>query len=142
MISLSRSTGVWLLFSLAPVVFLSACLSWRPEPTRPADLVARQKPPVIRMTLRDSTQLVLRNPEVQGDTIYGHPPGSRGHAGNRSGIPLSSVARIETQRTDTGKSMVLGFGIALGAFTALCVVGETFGCGDPEAFLEGRVGAK
>ena len=54
------------------ILYLSctACTSWRPDSLTPQAVVAN-KPLSLRVTRTDSSQVVLDNPQMQGDTIVG-----------------------------------------------------------------------
>jgi hypothetical protein len=51
--------------------FLAACMTWRTEPIAPANLIANQKPSVVRITRTDSSRVTLREPAIRGDSLYG-----------------------------------------------------------------------
>ncbi|MFL5448851.1 MAG: hypothetical protein ACJ8A6_02100 [Gemmatimonadales bacterium] len=39
-------------------------MSWRSEPLSPAQLIATKKPPVVRVTRTDSSQVILKDPKT------------------------------------------------------------------------------
>jgi hypothetical protein len=121
-------------------LFLSGCLSWRAEPTSPADLMVSRKPSVVRITQPDSSRLILRDPVVQGDTLYGRPQANlKARPKARTGIALADVKGIATLKLNPAQKTLLGVGIAV---TALCLLGNAFGCGDDRSFLEAATSAK
>jgi hypothetical protein len=117
------------------VLFVSACMTWRPEPVSPADLMADRKPDVVRITRPDSTRLIIRDPAIEGDTLYGRPQSALGeNLEPRIAIPLADVSSIATLRSDPTRSTLLGVGIAVGTFSLLCFAADAFGCGSDEVF--------
>jgi hypothetical protein len=130
------STGVQPLSqSMVVAVLLSACMTWRPEPTRPADLISREKPPLVRVTRTDSSRAILRNPEVRGDSLYGLLQKSLDDDSKvRTGFPLTDISTVETRRSDGTRTVLLGAGIAVGTFTLLCLGDDAFGCGEDPVF--------
>jgi hypothetical protein len=117
------------------ILFLPGCTSWRVEPVAPSAVVS-QKPPVVRVTLPDSSHLVLNDPVIRGDTLFGYRQKLNRALGEQpDGVPLSEVREIAVLRQDPGKTTVLGFGIAVTTFSALCLLADAFGCGDERADL-------
>lgn len=90
------------------IVYLSctACTSWRPDSLTPQAVVA-SKPLSLRVTRTDSSQVVLNNPQMQGDTIVGI-----GSHKAQVRVGLGSVLLTETRRGDAGKSMLVLLGVA------------------------------
>ncbi len=95
-----------------------------------------QKPYVVRVVRSDSSRLVLRNPTIQQDSLYGTLEASPGDTvPGRRGIPLADIRTIETRRSDPTKTALLGTGILVGTFTTLCLLADTFGCDDDAATI-------
>ena len=121
--------------SLFLVLLVTACVSWRPEPTSPAELVANQKPNLVRITQSDSSRLILLDPRVDGDTLYGRPLANlQSEPEEPVGIPLAEVMGIETQRSDPTKTTLLVAGTALMTFSVLCLA-EAAGLCEEETFV-------
>jgi hypothetical protein len=126
----------------AVVLALSGCMSWRSEALSPAQLIATSKPSVVRVTRTDSSKVILRDPEVAGDTLFGLPQSALDDSlGDRTGIPLAGIHSIATHQSDATKSTLLVVGIGIATFTALCAA-DALGCGPDEAFLEAASGAR
>jgi hypothetical protein len=127
----------------ALVVFsLSACMSWRSEPVSPAQLIATKKPPVVRITSTDSSKLILRDPEVIGDTLYGRPQSSlEAEPADRTGIPLAGVQDIAILKSDPTKNTLLVIGVGVVTFSVLCAA-DALGCGPEETFVTAAGGTK
>ena len=110
-----RATSLWVLVGL---ITLSAtgCARWRIDNVAPQELLARHRPESMRLTLKDSSQVVIGNPRLRGDTLVG----SRGVTQVR--IPLDSVARTETPHAGSVPWIVgIGVVLALGAVIAYAI---------------------
>ena len=101
--------------------FPLACSTWSVQPTTPRDLIATQHPKSVRVTRMDHTRLVIVEPEISADTMYGFAErglrlgrGARPSDGTRSrtGIPLSDVREIAVRRTDWAKTGFAGAAVA------------------------------
>jgi hypothetical protein len=90
------------------ILYLSctACTSWRPDSLTPQAVVAGH-PMSSRVTRTDSSQVIINNPQLQGDTIAGV-----GQHKAQVRVPLGSVLLTETCRGDAGKSVLVLLGIA------------------------------
>jgi hypothetical protein len=109
-------------------------MSWQTAPSAPAALIAAERPEVVRITRSDSSRLVLWRPIIRQDTLYGSAELAAGDSAQGSrAIPLGDITAVETRRSDPTKTTLLGTGILVGTFTALCLFGDTFGCGDDAA---------
>ena len=110
-------------------IFLPACTSWQVDSAAPAELFGK-RPSIVRLTMSDSSRLVLNDPVIRGGTLYGHrqlPDQSRTQ--QPEGIPLAEVQEIATLRSDPTKTTLLVTGIAVATFSTLCFLGDAFGCG-------------
>ena len=105
------------------ILYLSctACTSWRPDSLTPQAVVA-SKPLSLRVTRTDSSQVILDNPAMQGDTIVGV-----GKHKAQVRVPLNSVLLTDTRRADTGKSVLVLLGVA--AVVAAVLVGSSVASG-------------
>src|SRR5207237_9346994 len=50
---------------------IGGCTAWRLETVSPAEVIARDKPSVVRVEYADEQQEVLYQPEVRGDSLSG-----------------------------------------------------------------------
>jgi hypothetical protein len=124
-----RRVVAWVQLAL----FLQACTSWQVEPVAPAELVSR-KPSVVRVTLPDSSHVVLNDPVVRGDTLYGYRQNLNQALVKRpDAVPLDRVQEIAVLRSDPTKNTLLVVGLGVGAFSTLCLLADAFGCGPDEA---------
>jgi hypothetical protein len=116
----SSNAGLWRPSARAVLIlYLSctACTSWRQDSLTPQAVVAG-KPLTLRVTRTDSSQVILDNPAMQGDTIVGV-----GKHKAQVRVPLSSVLLTDTRHGDTGKSVLVLLGIA--AAVAAVLVGSS-----------------
>jgi hypothetical protein len=76
--------------------------------------------------------VVLNDPSVQGDTLYGTGVASdSANALQRTGLPLSDVKEIAVRRSDPTRTTLFIVGLGVALVSALCVADE-FGCGPDE----------
>jgi hypothetical protein len=68
-------------------------MSWRSEPVSPAQLIATKKPPVVQVTRTDSSKVILEDPEVAGDTLYGRP-----QSHSKTSRPIEPESRWQVSR--------------------------------------------
>jgi hypothetical protein len=89
---------------------LVACMSWKTQDATPQQLVSEEEPSRIRVTLTDGTQVVLTEPTVSGDTLWGLEDGER------TGIPEPEIAEVALRRADgTTTVIALGVGVVVAA---------------------------
>ena len=89
---------------------VASCTSWRVASVTPAKLVAEEQPARVRVTRSDGTRVVLYQPSVQGDSLVGrHAPGV---ASPDRAVALADVTAVARRRGDTGKTVLLGVGVA------------------------------
>jgi hypothetical protein len=102
----------------APLVValqLSACVRWVAEPT-PAAALTGHGHRTVRIFTVAGTRLVLRDPQVSRDSLYGWAPGTGPRGGGRTSLPLSSIARVE-RRVSQGRPATVAAFVAVAAFT-------------------------
>ena len=106
--------------------FLPACSTWRTQPVAPQELLETQHPRSIRVTQTDGSQLILEEPEIQGDTLYGRawePVGGR--AAERTSMALAHVEQVSIRKTDgtkTGLLVLGGVAAAFGVYVAAILI--------------------
>ena len=71
--------------------------------------------------MNDSSRIVLRRPEVVGDTLYGAPHEGRPAAGSpRPAVALTDVSEVAARRVSVVRTTALALGtLALMALAAL-----------------------
>jgi hypothetical protein len=98
----------------------SACTHWKVQSAFPEQIVSR-RPHRVRVTRNDSSRIVLRRPEIVGDTLYGAPRDGRSAAGSpRPAVPLTDVSEVAVRRVNVVRTAVLAFGtLVVAAYSAL-----------------------
>ena len=72
---------------------------------------------LIRVTLTDSTRLLLQNVQITGDTLRGID--ARSH--RAVSLALSNVERMQTKHVSAGKTVGLVLGLAAAAGAAVLI---------------------
>ncbi len=97
--------------TMACVVVLAGCSSWRIEPFTPRRVIESQRPDVVRVIHTDGRRSVVRYPEIRADSLFGSP----GFRGRRTqpvtAVPISEIQALETSRGSPG--MTLGVVVAM-----------------------------
>jgi hypothetical protein len=98
----------------------SACTHWKVQSAFPEQVVSR-RPQRVRVTRNDSSRIVLRRPEIVGDTLYGVPRDGRAAAESpRPAVALADVREVAVRRVSVVRTTALALGtLALAAFAAL-----------------------
>jgi hypothetical protein len=115
------------------LAYLPACHSWRTETVTPQAVIEAKHPDQIRVARADGTKQVLHQPAVVGDTLRG--------TAREPAIPLSDVQAVETRHGDTGKTLLLGLGIAVGVVAAAAIACAATDCLDLHFGSFGRAAA-
>ena len=73
------------------------------------------------MTRNDSSRIVLRRPDIVGDTLYGAPRDGRAAAGSpRPAVVLTDVSEVAVRRVNVVRTAVLALGtLVVAAYVAL-----------------------
>ena len=98
----------------------SACTHWKVQSAFPEQVVSR-RPQKVRVTRNDSSRIVLRRPEIVGDTVYGALRDGRTAAGSpRPAVALTDVSEVAVRRVSVVRTSVLAFGtLVVAAYVAL-----------------------
>src|SRR5256884_9694499 len=81
---------------------IGGCTAWRLETVSPAEVIARDKPSVVRVQYADERQEVLYQPEVRGDSLSGRDEPDAPEADRT--VALADVTRIATRRVRAGRT--------------------------------------
>lgn len=101
----------WLSASLG-LLLIAGCKTWRVEQVAPAQFVQQERPNVVRVDrASDSSQVVLYQPTVIGDTLRGLPTEL---AIRPVMVPLRDIRTISTKRFSLGKTLLLGVAVSGG----------------------------
>jgi len=94
-------------------LFLPACSRWYVQPTAPRELIGTQHPRSVRVIRTDHSRVVVAEPEIRGDTLYGlAEQGLGGRARTRTRIPLDDVGQIAVRKIDAVRTGLLGAAVA------------------------------
>jgi hypothetical protein len=108
-----RST--WAVAPVLLAVVLGSCFKWSREPTVPAMAVQEHEGSVMRLTLADGRQVVLRGTQLDGDSIRGRYETGRVFRA----VAVADVTAVELHRFDTARSLLaVGAGVAILAVIA------------------------
>lgn len=102
----------------------SGCHSWQVQSVPAAELLAASSPPAeIRLKLLDSTQLVLREPRLTGDSVAGMMRGTR------AAVPVADVAQVAVRRFSPGRTVGLVAASVASLFGVAAAVCAAESCG-------------
>jgi hypothetical protein len=110
------------LLPFALLLWLSACHKWvQLEP--PVDrAIVQEKPGTVRLTLADTSRIVLVDPSVQGDSLIGILPKTRWEKPKDQqtvAVNLQDVQEIHERRTKVVATIGLTLGAMVVALAAL-----------------------
>ena len=100
---------------------LAACTHWQVQSVSPQQVIETGQPKKIRVTRTDRTEVVVDQPRIVSDTLYGSRAGSPRAADHTTdeGIALADVSRVAIRRTDAAATTLL----VLGSTAVITVVG-------------------
>lgn len=105
---------------------LAACTHWQVQSVSPQQVIETRQPKKFRVTRTDSTDVVLEQPRIVADTLYGVRAGSPRAADHATdeGIALADVSRVAIRRTDLAATtvLVLGSAAVIGGVVAAIIV--------------------
>ncbi len=116
------------LSSILLPVYLSSCTSWQVQPVSPEQVVEEEQPSQVRVTTTDQSEVVLEAPRMSGDNLLGLGDRNASWAGSAYAvsdtgsalaIPLADISHVAIKKTNTTNSVLLGLGIAAGAFVVV-----------------------
>jgi hypothetical protein len=85
--------------------YLSACTGWQVQQVAPETLLSEEQPEQVQVRTTSHAEIVLDDPVVSGDTLYGTAPAGR------MAIPMSGVESLAIKKTDAGKTVLLVLGV-------------------------------
>lgn len=100
-----RSPAPLLVFALS----LSACTSWRPQTAPAPEVVAAHGEGAVRIVRHDQSVLVLRHPQVVGDSIVGEA----GDPPRRVSVATADVQRVEVRKVSAARTGGLSVGVLI-----------------------------
>ncbi len=99
------------LATMACVVVLTGCSSWRIEPFSPRQVIESQRPDVVRVIHTDGRRSVVRYPEIRADSLFGSPGFRGGRTQPVTAVPVSEIQALETSHHSPVRT--LGLAVAL-----------------------------
>ncbi len=113
-------------FALA---LLSGCKSWQPVMETPANWIARESPPEVRLTAATGERVTIRRPIVVNDSIVSAsaPVAVGAFAPPRRGVRASDVHGLEVPQFDPVKTAGLAAGFLAVSISWARTVGKTGG---------------
>ena len=109
--------------------YLSACTKWQVQQVSPQQLLTQHQPEQLRVSLVDNTEVVLRRPEIRGDSLYGvrdesglrlgaprRPPSH----GAPAALPLADVEKVAVRKIDP---VTTGLLVGVGVFAGAALIG-------------------
>ena len=102
--------------TLALLGQLNACTSWRVQSVTPEQLFARETPKQVRVQRSDATRMVLKRPQLVGDSLVGRT------SGGTAAVYVRDVSEIAVRRPDALKTVGLVIGILATPFVIIAVV--------------------
>jgi hypothetical protein len=105
------------------VMLFSACgqSTWVRQPVEPKEAISAEQLPIVRLTMRNGSEHVLRYPTVQDDSVVG-----RDRSGRHSAVPLDEVERVATLSTSEGRAVVT-IAMIVGALALLGLIVSSMG---------------
>jgi hypothetical protein len=127
------SGGGWVLV----FAYLSACTQWEVQQVSPQQLLTQGQPEKLRVSLVDSTEVVLRHPEIRGDSLYGvrdesalrldYASGRPPSHGAPAALPLADVKNVAVRKINP---VTTGLLVSVGAAAVYFAI-ELARVGDP-----------
>ena len=99
---------------LTLLAFLSACHKWVPLEPPVAQAIAEEEPGTVRVTLADSSRVVLKEPRISGDSLVALDDTVR--------VALDDVQQIEARRANTPATIGLVVGSLAAAYGVLILL--------------------
>jgi len=107
-------------------VYLPACHHWvTPKGMTPQEYITANHPSTVRVTLADSSRVVLQNPRAASDSLWGSVA-----PGGQWGVPLSSVQLLQVRKSDAAGTVFLTLGIVVGSLFVVGAICAAANCID------------
>ncbi len=99
---------------LALALGMSACTSWRAQTAPAPEVVSAHGDGAVRLVRHDGSVVVLRHPQVAGDSIAGE----MGDPPRRVAVATAEVQRVDVRRVNAARTG----GLTLGLLVVVAVV--------------------
>ena len=103
----------------------AGCQAWHIEGTSPDSLLAT-RPGEVRVTYQDGSRVVLADPVLRGDSLFGLVTDTR-EGEQRVGMRIADIQQVETLRFSAGRTVGLFAGLAA-LVVATLAVAFVIGC--------------
>ena len=110
-----RQNLIRLASTAALALTVGGCAHWVAEPT-PAAALTGHGHRLVRVTTVQGARLVLRDPQVSRDTLFGWAQATDLRGGGRTTLPVSAIIRVE-RRVSGGKPLAAAVFAAVTVFT-------------------------
>ena len=90
-------------------IAMSACTSWRPQTAPAPEVVSAQGSGTVRVIRHDQSTIVMRHPQVVGDSIVGEAGSPPRHVA----VATADVERIDVRRVSASRTGGLTVGVLL-----------------------------
>lgn len=106
---------------LAAALLNGCVMHWHAKSAPPAQVIRSSGETEIRVTLNAGSNVVIRDPWVEGDSLIGwqQPPGDPSEVPlTRRAIALDDVRTVSVRQSNTGANIAIGAAIGAAAFVA------------------------
>jgi hypothetical protein len=114
------------------LAYLPACANWQVGGPTPAEYVAAKSPPRVRVTLADSSIVILKSPIIRGDSLIGFVGSglAKDDPMRTVSFPLSDVRAVEVNK-GTSAGVIIAAVAAVAVVVALATYEEPKICLSP-----------
>ncbi len=92
----------------------AGCQVWHTQP--PAQMTASRQTSTLRVTRHDGSEVILEQPKIRGDTIFGIVRSYQ--SAGEARIPLNDVRDVATRRFSVWRTATVVTGVATGFIAA------------------------
>jgi hypothetical protein len=117
---------------LATILVAGCVMNWQAQTATPAQVSQSSGESEIRVTLNTGTNVVVRDPWVEGDSLVGwqQPPGDPSEVPlERRAFALSDVRTVSVRKSNTGANIAIGAAIGAAVFVASVAGAVLIVCG-------------
>ena len=101
--------------------YLSSCVTnWEVQRASPEQFIEEEQPSQVRVATTDRSEIILEEPRVSGDTLFGFGERKFSWAGSVYAaadtgtvleIPLADISHVAVKKTNAGESILIGVGV-------------------------------
>jgi hypothetical protein len=112
-----------MLSSVLLTAVCTGCHSWQVQPGSPEQLIQVQQPTVVQVRESDGRRIVLKAPEIVGDTLVGF------QSGGPTRVPLAAVDQVAVRRFSPGKTTLVVLAVPAGLLGIALIGCSVSDCG-------------